>query len=303
MNAEDNGMQSDEYTKPFGRFPAMAKVDKFNWKMIGEPGVFQWIPKQRLHVDREYQRSRVSNTKVLSIAAEWVWPACIPLSVARRPDGTYWVFDGQHRKLAADKRADVQTLPCMVYEMNDRLQEALMFLKINTFRTSMHSVDKMNAELIAKDPIALAVRAMVESCGYTIAASDGSNSGHMLTVKCVSALKAAVRANDKAANVAWLLSTDLFSGKPVTEDIYSGLFAVECHLMRRSAGSLLDPHNREALSRLTLKELTGSINEAKTFMGGGSKSSGEGIIRLLNRGRRTRRIPTLYAEAKDADGE
>lgn len=296
MSDDVNGVLTAEYTPPVGRMPAISKVEKFDWRMIGEPGQFHWMPKQRLHVDHEYQRSRVSNTKVLAIAAEWVWPACGVLSVARRPDGTLWVFDGQHRKLAADKRADVQVLPCMVYEMTDRLNEALAFLKINTFRTAMQSVDKMNAELIAQDPIAMAVRAMVEGSGYAITASDGSNSGQQWTVKCVSALKGAVRQNQRAANVAWLICVELFQGKIVTDDVFSGLFALECHLARKSAGSLTDEHNRTALARHTLKEVVGSINEAKAFMGGGAKAAGEGIVRLLNKGRRSRRIPTMYSE-------
>lgn len=302
MAAEANSaLQSEEFTVPRGTFPAVSKVEKYDWKVVGEPGQFHWIPKQKLNVDHEYQRTKVSAQKVLSIAAEWVWPAVGVLSVARRQDNSLWVFDGQHRKLAADKRIDVQTLPCMVYEITERLNEALAFLKINTFRTAMQSVDRMNAELIAQDPIALAVKAMVEASGYSITASDGSNRGQHWTVKCVSSLKSAIRQNQKAATIAWLLAVELFAGKIVTDDVFGGLFALECHMNRKGAGSLADDNNRSALLRHTLKEISASINEAKAFMGGGTKSAGEGIVRLLNKGRRTRRIPSMYTEQNDGE--
>lgn len=298
MSAEASVKVGPEYTAATvaNGFNPQPKVERYDWKMVGEPGQMMWLPKSKLHVDHEYQRTRVSRPKVLGIASEWVWPAVGVLSVARRPDGTYWVFDGQHRKLAADRRTDVQVLPCMVYEMTDRLNEALAYLKINNYRSSMQSIDKMNAELIAQDPVAMAVKEMVERSGYVIADSSGHNSGSRGVVNCVQSLKSAIRKNSSSAVVAWEVAVALFQGTPVTDDVYGGLFTLECYLNRKGYGSLTDERNQTSLMRYTVKELQAAIREAKAFFGGGPKASAEGILKLINKGRSTRRIPQLYTD-------
>lgn len=293
------GRIGDEYAPTPGG-PPVPKVEKFNWRTVGTPGRLMWLPKASLFVDAEYQRTKVSESKILAIAAEWVWPAVGCLSVAARPDGSYWVFDGQHRKLAADKRADIQALPCMVYEMTDKLTEAMSFLRINTFRATMQYIDKFNAELIAQDPLATAARQMVEASGYRVANTDNGGQSASYVVKCVGTLKQAIAQNPTHAQTAWQLCVELFQGKPVTDTVFKALFHVETLLHRRGAGSLLDANNRAALVRHSLTEIVQAMNESKAYRGGGPKAYAEGVIRLLNKGRRSRRLPNPYGESDDA---
>jgi hypothetical protein len=292
----------DDMAPSLGNRSPVPKVEKYRWRMVGQPGRFAWIPKNQLYVDHEYQRTKVSESKVLAIAAEWVWPAVAALSVAARPDGTYWVFDGQHRKLAADKRSDIQALPCMVFDMGDKLQEALSFLRINSFRAAVHAIDKFNAELIAQDPIAVAARQMIEASGYRIGNTSGhhATSSSAATVKCIGTIKRAIQQNPTCAQTAWGLCVELFQGRTVNEDLFRGLFQVELLLARSKAGSLLNENNRSALLRHSVTEITQAMNESKAFRGGGPKACAEGIVRLLNKGRRSRRLPNPYGEADDA---
>src|SRR4051812_44439221 len=107
---------------PNGR--SVSKVEKFGWIIVDKRGVAMDIPKCSLHVDKSYQRDALGSSKILRIAREWSWIACGRLIVGIRPDGSYVVIDGQHRKLAADKRSDIADLPCEVFEVLGPSQEA-----------------------------------------------------------------------------------------------------------------------------------------------------------------------------------
>lgn len=276
------------------------KVLKYGWEIVDSRGRFDWLPKAELRIDHEYQRNNVNNKRVLRLAQSWSWVACGVLVVGRRPDGTYWVMDGQHRKLAADKRSDISTLPCLVFEVTGKAQEAQGFLAVNTDRGPVPSLSKFNAQVMARDPQAVAVKAMVEADGYTVkkgAASDG--------VACVGSLMSALASDAGAARIAWGLCVRLYAALPidqrgsVQDKVFGSLFAAERFLKARRAGSLADPNNAEVLLRHTPADVLRSVNQSTSYHGGGAKAWAEGLIRLLNKRRTTRRLPEPYAGTDD----
>ena len=79
------------------------KIERYDWKLLDQPGELRMLNKKVLRVDEQYQRE-ATEPKVKEIARAWSWLACGALLVAER-DGVYFVFDGQHRALAALRRS------------------------------------------------------------------------------------------------------------------------------------------------------------------------------------------------------
>src|SRR6185295_1898141 len=93
------------------------KVKIYKWASLDSPGIPYLLQKGMLQIDRDYQRV-LSEARVLSLAQSWSWLACGSLLVAERSPGEFFVFDGQHRLEAANRRSDIDELPCVVFKLS-----------------------------------------------------------------------------------------------------------------------------------------------------------------------------------------
>jgi hypothetical protein len=271
---------------------SMSKVEMYGWEIVDSPGRYERVAKSDLHVDHDYQRDHIKHARVNRIAAKWSWVRFGTLSVARRPDGTLWVFDGQHRKLAADKRADIDRLPCVVFTSDGPVSESRFFLDTNGDRGSVQMIDKFKALLAQKDETAEFVQRIVTTSGYKI-----ERGGADFTVQCVGAVYRAAALDAAAAPAAWAIAAEMFAGKPVTDRVFTGLWRAERQIRKHGLGTLTAGAFAAAVGRLTPSAVTKSIVATAEYHGkGGTNAFGEGVIRLLNRGRRTNLIPSLYTE-------
>jgi len=274
-----------------------SKVDVYKWGVKDQRGTYRDVPKRLLNVDHEYQRTKVSNSRVLEIAKDWSWVACNTLAVARRLDGTLWVMDGQHRKLAADKRDDIQDLPCLVFPVTEKVEEAKGFLNTNIVRGPVSMYDRFNAMVMAGDEHAQAVKRMVEHTGFTIGRTATANS-----VACLKALLDEHRRNSVLAGRIWQLTVAICQGEPVVDRLYSGLCYLEHFMVRNSFGSLLEAHNREKLIQAGATKIVQKIHQFSAYYGkGGAKVWAQGIADLLNHQRRTRRIGNVVGATNAGD--
>lgn len=78
-----------------------------------DPRVFEWVKVRDLVVDQRKQRE-CDPEKVAKISNEFDWRRFEALTVARGPDDTYIVVEGQHRALAVRTLSDDLLVPCMV---------------------------------------------------------------------------------------------------------------------------------------------------------------------------------------------
>ncbi|MCJ9428567.1 DUF6551 family protein [Kordiimonas marina] len=137
---------------------------------IGEPGRLDWMPLPILAIDASYQRdaaSRRSSALINRIADGFDWSQLQPLVVAERPDGTYFVVDGQHR-LAAAEKCGVDKLPCYIVPATALSAEANSFVGINKNRVNITPLQVYHAELAAGDPAAMQVAEIAQEAGVTI---------------------------------------------------------------------------------------------------------------------------------------
>lgn len=256
----------------------VSKVEQYKWKPLDKPGELKYLPKSALYVDHRYQR-QATKPRVLKIASELTWAAFGVLLVAKRPgDARLYVFEGQHRYLAAMLRSDVTNVPCIVFDSTDIQEEAEAFLKANTGRRMPTALEKWRAAIVCKDELIVYCDTLIRTIGRVPASQTGPSQ-----VRCLSALVAAAKRNRSALESVWPLVAELVRGKPFHERIFEGLLYIEEHLP--NGESLSDKRWRDRLERVGAEKLLDGANRGAAFFSkGGAKSWATGILETLNKG-------------------
>lgn len=257
----------------------LSKVDRYRWTVKDARGVYMALDKNELFIDTAYQR-KANDQKIIELARSWSWMACGAILVVMRKDGSHFVFDGQHRVMAARKRSDITTLDCLVFESEEIVHEASGFLQANTNRKPVTMFDRFKAMIICKDPNALAVSQLIEELHLKIEKSSRPG--------CFQALAWAMRAHarnkdgfDKTLRtVAGIAGTKY----PIQERICRGIFTL--HIKHR----VLDDHRfTKRLQQVGYRELLEGADRAAAYYGkGGEKPWSQGILDSVNKGLRNR---------------
>lgn len=92
--------------------------------------------------------------------------------VSARKDGSLVVVDGQHRVLALVIKG-YDEWPCEVYTGLTLAAEARLYRVINGERRRVASYDLWNADLVAKDPVTLGTKRVVDTFGLTVGPKVG----------------------------------------------------------------------------------------------------------------------------------
>lgn len=268
---------------------AVSKVEALGWKMNGQPGEFMLLSKTILRIDHTYQRDNINNIRVLEIASDWWWISLGCLIVGRRSDGTFWVLDGQHRKLAADKRSDVDKLPCIVFDVESIAEEATGFVGSNTLRGPVSMYYRYRANIAKQDESALAIAQMVAETGHRITRGGGTKDG----VSFVALLCREHARSEEVARRIWHLLVRIAAGQPVSGDLFGALCFIEHYMKKRNLGSLTDPRNAAALVKAGQDKLVQKMDQAVVLEGrGGDKTRAIGVLKQVNHGRQpVSRIP------------
>lgn len=252
------------------------KIQRYEWKLADEPGVFLEIPKGDLLVDNSYQRHGTSTkeSKVIELAKNWSWVACGVIVVVERGDGWY-VVDGWHRVLGARKRSDIKLLPCMVFRELDIKEEAAGFLRSNTLRKPLHSVYRYHAMLVAGDEKAKWVRGLLEKAGRRAAENASAQ-----TISCISALFASWPFRDDLDRI-WPTFIRLTEGRNMHNVILQALVYIESHLA--DGKSITDRDIERRILKCGMDELLKGVTRAIEYRSkGGTKVWAEGVLNALN---------------------
>lgn len=146
----------------------------------GKKPVISWEAVTDLKIDPEYQRaidSAMSQRLIQNMACRWDWTLCSVLTVSDRGADGLFVVDGQHRLAAAKIREDISHLPCLSVQISDRVNEAKLFVAINTERRNPTALDRFHARCIAGDERSLAILALVKNAGLSVGKSPWSMKG------------------------------------------------------------------------------------------------------------------------------
>jgi hypothetical protein len=127
---------------------------KFAKGTVGKKHNIVYVKVSQLKISSDYQR--YVQTSTLKKAKQFNYTLCQALFVAKRPDNTLVVVDGQHKAIMAylgGGDEDIE-IPCMIYEHEkDRSLcdcisiEAEFFSDLNTTRKNTSTLDKVRAGL------------------------------------------------------------------------------------------------------------------------------------------------------------
>ena len=252
------------------------KVERYNWTTVDKPGVFLMIPKAELLIDPSYQRDvGEKDGKVHSLSAEWSWTACGALIVADRADG-FWVMDGQHRKLAADRRSDINELPCMVFETTSVRDEASGFLAANLNRKVMSSLQRFKALVMTDNDAATEAAALIAASGRAIGRYSDASS-----VQCVGAIMTCLQKDADVIRRLWPIIVDVCHGHSIHKEIVEALFYLENNLP--NGVTLTQPIWRRRIAKAGWQGMLDAGAASRAYHNKpGAKVNAMGILKLLN---------------------
>jgi hypothetical protein len=262
--------------RPTPRGRSVDKKEAHGWITVDEPGVPYLAKKTELHIDSTYQRTLVSESRVLQIAQSWSWVACGSIICAERA-GKIWVIDGQHRVIAAMRRSDIQELPCLVFKSESTEQEAMAFWRANCIRGNVSPFDKLRALLAASDRLAVDVVRLMDEQLYKPTSSDGQR----YTVRCISAFMAGMQANRGALIKVWPLIAKLHDGLQIKKRVFDALL----YIARFGTDDITDEDWEARVLKRGLHQISDSIDRAQSlFAKGGAKVCAQAALEVINKG-------------------
>lgn len=279
----------------------ITKIDRYGWSQIKDSrGSFEMVDKMVVEVDETYQRD-ADNPKVNEIASQFLWVAFGVLLVGRRPDGSLWCFDGQHRLLAAQKRSDVTEVPCFVFDMKTMGQEAEAFLLANSKRKAVSALAKWKAQVQVGDKATLRANELVEYSGRKVGLANASN------IACIGLLRklCAKDQEHELLKKVWPLLCELCEGEVLANELVDAFVYIESKLVAQGEGvSLTDRKWSCRVKEIGFKDLrTGALEGAAFFSKGGAKSWAQGVLNVLNRRLQEKNYLTLEKRLVQGSGE
>src|SRR5699024_405704 len=140
------------------------------------------IPVSLLNVDYTYQKP-LSMAHARKIAKNFNPQGVGQIHVSKRDDGSYYIFDGQHRWTAYEM-LELEVIECIVYEGMTIKEEAEAYNLYNTIKTQ-NALDREKALLVAGDKDAALRKATVEELGLEI---DYDRTNHNDKIQAVGAV-------------------------------------------------------------------------------------------------------------------
>lgn len=150
---------------------AVVEVEETEIDVAGLPYRFAILPLKHLFT-AAYQRPLTSFVERIETNFN---PALVgTLAVSERSKTKFAVIDGQTRAEGM-RRAGKTEAPCLVYHGLSLAEEAALFSLFQTERRGMTSANRFNAQVVAKDPTALAIAEILDGLGFLIGVSSARN--------------------------------------------------------------------------------------------------------------------------------
>lgn len=170
----------------------------------------------------------------------------------------------------------------MVFEIEDKKEEAKAFVGKGTIRSSISAYHLHRAALCAEEPIAVAVQAILDKYRY-IAATSGDTG-----FKALGTLKDLVIKEDRTlVERVFGVCAAIAEGRAFTGDMLEGIFY--CAKKLTGQADILSGSYLEQLKKTTVPGIDLAIRKQRQLFGtGGYMVSAKAILDILNKGRRRR---------------
>lgn len=272
----------------------MNKADHYSWAKPGDKGQYRQIPLSDLNVDHSYQRKEVSEPNTLAIAKAFDWSAFAAITVMERQDGTKWIVDGQQRYLAACRRGDISTVPCMLFHSDGRDHEANAFYVLNTRRKSVDSYTKFRALVSANVSPQRDVADFLKQYGCEVKEDNGTSKYIRFPTHLVEGWKK----DCEAAKLAFVFCLSLADGiETISHRVFKGLWLLYHY------GIDVSEHERKIREQGSLVGLMQGIKSVQIAMQQtevSERTAALGILSVINLKRRNKIIlPDSQATARE----
>lgn len=268
------------------------KTQEIN-REIGPRPELQWVPVDQINVDRNYQRE-LKPGRVRQILTEFEWKKFGALQLARQADGTFNVFDGQHRHAAAQLHPDVAEVPAVIIQPDDGRDEAEAFLGVNVHRTAVTPIERYWAGIEAGDSDMMAVCAVLEEAGCEVVQAQGLG-GVGKTHAVFAVLRAIKRYGDEAVTTACRILKEAW---PKDKDALKGTLI---QAMARIVNNNSDLSHERMIATLRATDRQGLSADAEAMRkisgGDATTSITRTLVELYNRGLRGDRQISIGVKA------
>jgi ParB-like nuclease domain len=148
---------------------------------LGDKPELRWIKLTELYIPSEYQRSAKNDSSLKSInyiKSNFNWASCGALLVCELEQSKprqYAIIDGQHRFRAAEAHGGMSELPCVVITPRDAKKQAGHFIEVNSRRIKLSNLHQYRASVVAGEPTASSVAAILEKAKISVPVSPMGN--------------------------------------------------------------------------------------------------------------------------------
>lgn len=179
--------------------------------------IFEDVDPRTLLVDEGYQRdsSERSLKLVRKIVAGWDW-AKFKAPVAVLTDAGLELIDGQHTAIAAATHPEIEKIPVMIVDVQQRKERAAAFIGHNKDRVAVTTAQLHVAAIAAGDAEAITIEAVCEAAGVRTlrAPSKDPKPGETMAI---SAIGAVIRGRGRDGAVRVLKASVEASIAPLTQ--------------------------------------------------------------------------------------
>lgn len=249
---------------------------------IGERPELAWVEVDRIRVDENYQRG-LRKSRVAQILRDFNWAHFQPVMLGRHEDGTFTVFDGQHRCEAARRHPLVDQVPASIVEFGEGWEEAAAFLGVNVNRTAVTTVEKFWAGIEAGDAAMMSIAAVLEEAECEVVPS-GTHSPAPNRTTAVSAIQRSIQRFGDRATIDAMVT--LRRAWPSDSRALGGSLIQALARLYRANAKVID--QGRMVEKLTAKDreiLSADAHALKKLAGcDASTALGKAIVEIYNRG-------------------
>lgn len=241
-----------------------------------------WVPITKIRVDDAYQR-QLKKSRVQQILRDFTWSHFQPVMLAEHEDGTFTVFDGQHRVEAARQHPNVKDVPAAIVAFDAAFEEAGAFLGVNVNRTTITNIERYYAGIEAGDTEMMAVCSALEEAGCEVVEA-GKYSPAPNKTAAVSSVSRAIKTYGETAVTAACLT--LRKAWPKDARALNGSLIVCLARLYRQNNKIIDADRM--IAKLVTKNrglLTGDAEALRKIGGGDSMLAlTKALVEMYNRG-------------------
>lgn len=282
-----------DHASIFSQFPRRTALDIPVNPFLGDTDpIYQEVDPGLLTVDHRYQRAE-SPSMVKRIVENFNRDAFGVVTVSWRVDDTLAVIDGQNRLAAWKQLFDAKKVPCVVLVGLTLQQEADIFWHLNGRRNQPRPIDNFKAAVVAQQPTALAILALLHKYGLDI---DWDRHGVNSRVVAVGALVAIY--GDDGGNLDAVLRILTGAWKGVDSSLSNQFLYGADRFIRRYRGEFNEADLIDRLSRVTPGELRKRALDFKALAQDGKLTFALVIKSVYDYKRRSGRLPDWQAEPR-----